>query len=177
MSWRHKKYAGKYRSGLEADIAKDLQSRGISFYYEHKKFTYNRRVTKGECEACGGSKVFQRRSYTPDFQLGETFIEAKGRFTGADRAKMLAVRESNEGLDIRLIFAANNKIQKNKDARYSDWADKHGFLYTIGRKVPDDWVPDGGGKSGLKRKRVNRKGKQRKDLVPSTTDESTEGGL
>ncbi len=144
-SWRRKNKWAPYRSGLEKDIAEDLKQRGIRFEYESQHLQYRKRVNSGECDACGHNKVSQRRNYTPDFEIflnsgGSLLIESKGNFTQSDRSKMLAVKKANPTLDIRFIFAANNKLQKAKDDRYSDWADKHGFLYEIGRAVPEAWL-------------------------------------
>ena len=54
----------KYRSGLERNVALDLNKRGISFQYEHERIPY----------------VVERK-YLPDFQLPNgIYIEAKGWF-------------------------------------------------------------------------------------------------
>lgn len=143
-----------YRSGLEAAFAKDLKDKKIEFRYEPEVIHYRKRVAKGVCDACGGDKTHQRRTYLPDFVIrvrtsghtGEAerllYIETKGRLTPADRAKMVAVKQDNPELDIRFIFGANNKLNnKNKNERYSDWAEKHGFLYSIGPVYPSAWKP------------------------------------
>lgn len=138
-SWGKKRKDG-YRSGLESDIAGDLKAKGRDFGYEDTKLSYLRRVAKGECGACGTNRVHQRLTYTPDFHVGDIFLEVKGRFTATDRGKMLAVKASNPTVDIRLIFALDNKLQKNSETRYSDWAEKHGFKYHVGRQVPQEWL-------------------------------------
>lgn len=139
-----------YRSGLEYAFAKDLELKKIEFRYEPETIQYRKRVAKGVCDACGGDKTHQRRTYLPDFVVvlkghsgrgGDTvYIETKGRLTPADRAKMVAVKQDNPELDIRFIFGANNKLNnKNKNERYSDWAEKHGFRYSIGPVYPSEW--------------------------------------
>lgn len=85
-----------------------------------------------------------RKNYNPDFTCifrnGKTiFIETKGWFRPEDRAKMLAVKHDNPGLDIRLVFPVNNKLNARSNTRYSDWCEKHGFTYCIGQ-VPADWL-------------------------------------
>ena len=148
-----------YKSGLEFAIAEDLKRKGIEFRYEPETIQYRKRVVKGVCDACGGDKTSQRRTYLPDFRIrtvssratveaGTTdyiYIETKGRLTASDRAKMVAVKQDNPGLDIRFIFGANNKLNKNKNERYEDWAAKHGFPSSTGLSVPDDWVREVGG--------------------------------
>lgn len=76
--------------------------------------------------------------YTPDFQVDGTdvIIETKGYFRPKDMRIMRAVKECNPDLDIRMLFQANNKYSKRM--RYSDWAERYGFKYAIGR-VPKDW--------------------------------------
>lgn len=82
------------------------------------------------------------KTYTPDFSFRDPktkeifFIEAKGRFPGSDRTKLLEVREQNPGVDIRLLFMQDNWISSNKKARYSDWAKKHDFRYSVWPKLP-----------------------------------------
>lgn len=145
-----------FRSGLEEVIAAQLESRGIEYQYEGYTLPYLRRVSSGVCDACGHNKVSQRKRYTPDFTVRQagaaapTVIEVKGRFKSSDRAKMLAVREANPGLDIRFVFGADNKLEKNNDKRYSEWCRDHGFLYAI-RTIPDDWFPQGKRKAGRRR--------------------------
>lgn len=170
--WGKKRKSG-YRSGLEEEIADDLLRRGVDFKYEFEKLEYRRKVQSGICDDCAGNKVFQRRTYTPDFRIGEVIVESKGRLTATDRGKMLAVKKANPTLDIRFIFASNNKLNKGKDERYSDWADKNGFQYHVGRAVPEEWV--GGGKPGIKRKRNNRKSKPGEDTVALATPNDPEG--
>jgi Phage endonuclease I len=78
------------------------------------------------------------RTYTPDFAIGTILIETKGRFTSADRSKMLAVKAAHLELDIRLLFMRDQPIRKGSKTRYSDWCVKHGFQYAIGA-VPPEW--------------------------------------
>ena len=80
------------------------------------------------------------RKYIPDFILPNgVIIEAKGRFKTEDRARHVAIREQHPELDIRFVFQYDNPIRKGSDTRYSDWCDKHGFLYAIG-EIPEEWV-------------------------------------
>ena len=116
-----------FRSGLELDVSRDLTQRNVKFEYETLKLKY---------------EVPARRSvYTPDFILHNGIIvESKGRFTAADRKKMLLVKEHNPDLDIRLLFSnANNKIAKNSKTTYTDWCQKNGFKYAD-KVIPDSWI-------------------------------------
>lgn len=80
------------------------------------------------------------KRYTPDFVLPNgVIIEAKGRFTGADRVKHLTLKKQKPDLDIRFVFQYDNKLSKNSKIRYSTWCEKNGFLYAI-REVPEEWV-------------------------------------
>lgn len=84
-----------------------------------------------------------RRNYIPDFVVhlpngAVRYIEAKGYLRPEDRTKMRAVKEANPLLDIRFVFAKDNLVTGSK-MRYSDWAIKYGFPYSIG-SVPKDWL-------------------------------------
>ena len=77
----------------------------------------------------------------PDFELPELgfFIEVKGRLDSSTRKKMRDVKASNPDKDIRLLLLQDNKLQKNKKERYSDWCVKYGYQYTI-KKIPKGWL-------------------------------------
>jgi hypothetical protein len=139
-----------YKSGLEHAVAEDMKRKGIEFRYEPETLQYRKRIVKGVCDACGGDKTSQRCTYLPDFVVGYStvdgratiYIETKGRLTASDRAKMVAVKRDNPGLDIRFIFGADNKLQKNKNERYSNWAEKHGFPFHVGSDFPVSWTEE-----------------------------------
>lgn len=121
-----KKFNNPYRSGFEYKIALHLEARGIDFKYED--------------EALGYTVPERDTWYTPDFFLPNGIIvEAKGRFTAADRKKMLLVTQQWPELDIRMLFLKNNTINKNSKTRYSDWCDKHKIKYAFGM-VPEEWL-------------------------------------
>lgn len=84
------------------------------------------------------------KKYIPDFEVitksGRKFyIEVKGYLRPEDRTKMIAVKHLNPDADIRLLFAKNNKINKNSKTTYMDWARKHGFMAACG-KIPSEWL-------------------------------------
>lgn len=81
-----------------------------------------------------------RNNYIPDFvrEAVKLVVEAKGRFTGADRRKMLAAKGENPEWDIRIAFMRNNPLYKGAKNRYMDWAAKHGFRATVFPNLPLD---------------------------------------
>lgn len=126
-----------FRSKFESDFADYLNKAKVKFGYEQDVLLYE-----------------VPRKYHPDFTLNrptrkarverKLFIELKGRFTSADRNKMLAVKEQNPFLDIRLIFMQDNFLYKGSKTRYSDWCVKHGFEYHVVKNtkvfIPDEWL-------------------------------------
>ncbi len=94
-----------FRSGLEERIAKQLESLGVSYGYEHFTINYIRPAKNSR--------------YTPDFSLPNgIIIEAKGRFLTKDRQKHLQVKAQYPKIDIRFVFSNPNqrisKISKTK---------------------------------------------------------------
>jgi hypothetical protein len=120
--------SGKFRSGLEHRIAKDLKKRGVKFEYEERKIAYTKPVTN--------------HTYLLDFELPGFIIEAKGFFTTADRKKHRLIKEQHPDLDIRFVFSdSRKKIYKGAKTSYGDWCDKYGFLY-CDKEVPEEWLKD-----------------------------------
>ena len=120
-----------YRSNFEFEIAKYLDREGIAFDYEKHKLSYIVPETK--------------RTYTPDWELkgNEKIIyESKGRFSGADRKKMLLVRECNPDITIRMIFQNSDvRISKASKTTYADWCDKNGIEWCDFRRgIPKTWL-------------------------------------
>lgn len=56
---------------------------------------------------------------------------------------MLAVKETNPELDIRLVFMRNSPscLGKGSKTRPSEWAEKYGFLYSVG-EIPQEWFKE-----------------------------------
>lgn len=127
------------RSGYEDRIKKNLTSRGIKYEYESIKLGY----IKVECPCCG--TPVKLGTYTPDFIFKRSsglrlVVEAKGRFTSADRTKMLQVMRNNPKEDIRFIFQRDQPIRKGSATMYSSWSIKNGFVFTVGEVIPDEWL-------------------------------------
>ena len=114
-----------WRSGLEERVAKELSESGIKYEYERMKIKYD---------------VSETRTYTPDFILPNGIIvETKGRFVAADRKKHLLIQKQFD-YDIRFVFQnARAKLFKGAKSTYSQWCDKHGFLWAQG-SIPEEWL-------------------------------------
>lgn len=132
-----------YRSKYEAKVAFHLTQLDIPFTYEGVDVPYFKRFRGGFCENCDGSSVAALRKYVPDFHLPNGIvIEAKGKFTGENRTKMLEVIESNPRLDVRMLFMANNWLTRKKKSRYGDWCDRHNINWAVGPKLPQEWIKE-----------------------------------
>ena len=130
------------RSKFEDRVAEDLQSRGVEFTYEEYSYQYEEPLRKNLvlCGDCGSTNLRRTGWYTPDFFLEHgVIIESKGRFTAADRRKMLAVKDSHPDLDVKMLFMRDNKIAKNSNTKYSDWCEKNGFDYSI-VELKEEWL-------------------------------------
>lgn len=116
----------KFRSKFEARVAAAL---GKGWLYEATKLTYT--LTNRY------SPDFKKGIGEPDgYRDGTVFIEAKGRFTGTDRRKMLAVKAQHPRADIRLVFMRDNPLYKGAKSKYSDWCKKHNFPFSIFPRLP-----------------------------------------
>ena len=113
-----------HRSGFEDRLASFLDLNECLFNYESTRLRYTLEHT-----------------YKPDFILHNgIIIEAKGRFTGADRTKMRAVKEAHPDLDIRFIFQRDNRLSKTSKTTYTGWAAKHGFPSCVFPNIPIEWL-------------------------------------
>ena len=123
---------GRYRSGLEKEVAAYLRQ-------NQKKVRYE--VLKVEWED------LRYRTYTPDFVLDNgIIIETKGMFTAADRRKHLAVKKQHPKLDIRFVFEnSKRKLRKGAKSTYAEWCMRYDFLYHD-RIIPEEWIKKKGKK-------------------------------
>lgn len=128
--WKKKYKNTTLRSGFELKVATQLGDRKIPFDYEAEKLTYEVPATI--------------HSYTPDFRTNGIYIEAKGRFTPADRRKMALVIEQNPDKDIRLLFMLNNTLSKSSKTTYTDWCEKRGIKCAVSKtgELPEDWIKE-----------------------------------
>lgn len=118
-----------YRSGLEDDIAKQLEGMRVKYTYEELKISYTVPESK--------------HKYTPDFQLPNGIIvETKGRFVTADRKKHLLIKQQYPDLDLRFVFSNPRcKISKVSKTTYGDWCDRYGFKYST-KTIPKEWIDE-----------------------------------
>lgn len=129
------------RSKFERRLAKKLDDMGVRYKYEEFSYEFDEPVKqrKARCLDCDSTNLVRSAWYTPDFFIygagGKlvSVIEAKGRFTAADRRKMVAVREFHPELvdKLHMVFMRDNKIHKNSTTTYSMWCEDNGFDYAI----------------------------------------------
>lgn len=85
----------------------------------------------------------KEHTYNPDWTLRPgVFLEAKGRFTSADRAKHLAVKKQNPDVIVYFLFEKPYQtLNKRSKTTYADWCDKNGFPWTTLEKgIPREWL-------------------------------------
>lgn len=116
-----------HKSGFEDTAAELFKDNGIKAEYEAEKLKY----------------VIES-NYTPDFKITNsdgttTYIETKGYFDADSVKKMMHVKRANPELDIRMWFMKDAKIPGRKKMKYSDWCDKYGYPYHIGKEFPKHW--------------------------------------
>ena len=124
--YAHIKKEDGYNSGFEKRVASELSAAGVSFTYEEDviKYTVPARVSR----------------YTPDFKIGNMYIETKGHFTSSDRKKHKLVKEQFPNLDIRIVFNnSNTKIGKKSKTTYAMWCHKMGIQYAD-KTIPPEWL-------------------------------------
>lgn len=70
------------------------------------------------------------KTYTPDFTLGDFYIEIKGYFRSGDTQKYAAIKRECDKQGIVLIFVWQNKkkkLRKGSKLTNEDWCTKHGI--------------------------------------------------
>ena len=131
------------KSGLEEVIYNYLKDKKIHFSYEGMKIKFELPT--------------QKKSYTPDFPINNSFIvEAKGAFNSADRKKHKIIKEQHPKLDIRFIFSnSKTKIGKKSKTTYGKWCNLFNFKYhcVASTKTPfqQDWLTEVKGKQNARR--------------------------
>ena len=129
-----------YRSGLEVQVAVQLDDAGVAAKYEdpNSKIEY---------------RVEETRRYTPDFVLPNGIIvETKGRFVTADRKKHKLIKDQHPDKDIRFVFSNSRaKISKQSTTTYGMWCEKNGFKYAD-KLIPVAWLKEK--KKCLKKKTI-----------------------
>lgn len=128
--YAHLKKVKGMRSGLESQVAAQLDALGVEYEYEKATITYHR-PTKSH-------------HYTPDFVLSNgIIIEAKGWFKTEDRHKHRLIQSQRPDLDIRFVFSRpHQKISKQSRTTYALWCTKNGFKFAPGPSVPKEWIDE-----------------------------------
>lgn len=113
----------EHRSKLEQEVEESLVAQGLAPQYETEKFPY-----------------VLHRKYTPDFKVGNVYVEVKGWWPPAERSKFLAVIVNNPGLP---IFVALQRpymtLNKRSKTTYAQWCDKHGIAW-CSIPIPPDFM-------------------------------------
>ena len=119
------KTTSKFRSKLEEKVADLLSKLGVTYEYESTKIPYT-----------------IQHNYNPDFLLpNNIYLETKGYWDAKDRRKILAVKEANPTLDLRMVFQAPyNRISKKSKTTYAQWCERHDIPWTAFHNIPLDWL-------------------------------------
>lgn len=112
----------KYKSKFEKHFANLLDSNDIKFKYESAKLPY---ITS--------------HNYSPDFEIAPgVFLETKGFWRAADRAKILAVKKQHPDKTIIMVFQdPHKKISKVSKTSYAEWATKHDIQWIVPSNLTD----------------------------------------
>ncbi len=112
-----------FRSGLEVQLAKQLDDNHITYQYEEHTTRY---VQPEEI-----------RRFTPDFVLHNFIVvEGKGLWETADRKKLKLFRQQHPDVDLRMVFSnSSHRISKTSKTTYAD------VCRTLGIQFADKWIP------------------------------------
>lgn len=149
--WKKEHKGLTLRSGFEVKAAKYLDDSGVEYTYEEDVIPY--------------VIPESTHKYRPDFKLANgIYIEAKGRFTAADRKKMSLVIEQNPDLDIRMLFMSNNTLNRSSRTTYTDWCDKRGIKCHVSSKgeIPKEWHAEQKGKKNDRQARTQGRRRNRR---------------
>ena len=101
--------APNYRSQLERNVGAQLNRLGVPFEFEPWSILYWR-IQRGVVlfnvygETCDyHCTPYKEHWYTPDFVMGDLVVETKGRLIAKERTKLLAIRDSHPGMDLRVV--------------------------------------------------------------------------
>lgn len=133
-----------FRSNYEEDVSKVLTEQGVKWSYETYSYEYVEplRRNRASCIECGSTNLERTGWYTPDFFIeGGRIIECKGRFTAADRRKILANCATVPELKEKLVmmFMRDNKLSKLAKQTYSMWCEANDIDYIVGTEPKEEW--------------------------------------
>lgn len=118
-----------YKSNLEKEFVKYLEKKKLDINYECKVLYY-------------------KDKYIPDFRFKKLdgtwmYIECKGyhyNFKGALK-KLKLIKKHNPDLDLRIMWQSGT-IKTSPTMTVEDWSTKYKFKYTIGPKLPKEWLDE-----------------------------------
>lgn len=86
-------------------------------------------------------KYLVEHTYNPDWKVKENvYIETKGLWKAADRAKHLHIKEQHPDVTVYLVFQnPNNKLSRVSKTSYGEYCDKHGIGWATIDNVPEEW--------------------------------------
>ena len=119
------KRTGRYRSRLEAKVARNLDEQKVRYCYEEGWLSYS-----------------LAKKYKPDFLLPNgIYIEVKGWFKAEDQRKHRVLREQHPDMDLRFVFG--NIHSKVQGGRFTcqEWCEKYSFLYA-NKLIPTNWIKE-----------------------------------
>lgn len=118
-----------FKSKFEENVHKELvkADNGFSVDYETEKFEYT-----------------LVKHYTPDFIITrpdgtKCYIETKGKFDLDSRQKMIACKSQHPDKEFVILFMRDQPLTKKSKLRYTDWAEKYGFDYSV-NCIPYRWL-------------------------------------
>lgn len=129
-------------SQFEVDVANDLIARNVSYIWKPDGLPFHRKVRAGFCLDCDSDNVRKGAIYSPDVYLvlSNRYVELKGgTLTAQDRGRLAELARS--GQTISFLFAQDRKLfaGKARKTRYSDWAERLGCPWAVGRSIPQEW--------------------------------------
>lgn len=123
----------EFKSLLEVEHWKKLKKmagkKPIKIEYETAKLPYT--VVSHHNYHCDITVCF------PDGH--KRYIEIKGYLRPKDRTKLKLTKDQHLGIDLRIVFAKDNKLNAKSSTRYSTWARKLGIPYSVG-SIPSNWL-------------------------------------
>lgn len=113
----------EHRSLLEQQVEEALVRQGLAPQYETEKFGY-----------------VLHRKYTPDFKVGDVYVEVKGWWPSAERTKFLAVIVNNPGLRIFVALQRPHQtLSKQSKTTYAQWCSRYGIAWCP-IPIPPDFI-------------------------------------
>lgn len=127
----------KVRSKLEMQIVQLLNENHAFWDYEVTKIPY--------------LVPESNHNYTVDFTLGNNIlIEGKGYLSDAqERNKYILIKQQYPDIDLRFIFANNDKLCGGMKTTHAQWAAKNGFKYCSVKDIETikQWIEESNGKN------------------------------